>query len=487
MSKSFPQLSSSQETELVERLQQWSLANGLVMYPPNFKNYYSADVAPITLFPTPLPSLAFHRANEVQKDFNELYVNLVTKEKSWLLGILSQLSQFDKDFTGKLFETYEKAQKLGVKQDLSLGLFRSDYMVNEVAGSSPEIKQIEFNTVSVSFCGLSTKVGELHTYLNQSGSYDSKYSYPYYEDSELPVSDSINGMAKGLAGGNAAYLKSTGSKSASVLFIVQDGERNSFDQRHIEYQLLKNHGVKSFRVTLENAQNYLTVNSDKLYIKSSMEEISVVYYRAGYSPSDYESNPELTWASRLFLENSKAIKCPSVLTQLSGAKKIQQLLTSESILKKLLPKSDLSPLLSTFVNIYPLDDSEEGQKAKKLALESPENFVLKPQREGGGNNIYKEDIPTFLKLIKEEEWGAYILMELINPPSFKNTIIRGNDIIKEEIISELGVYGTILFNESTGDILENENAGFLLRSKVSSSNEGGVAAGFGCVDNVYLY
>ena len=221
-----------------------------------------------------------------------------------------------------------------------------------------------------------------------------------------------------------------------------------------------------------------------------MDEISVVYYRSGYGPSDYESNPELTWSARLFLETSAAIKCPSLLTQLSGAKKIQQILTSPEYIQKFLPliaEDDLKKLLSTFVTIYPLDNSPQGKLAKKLAFEEPERFVLKPQREGGGNNIYKENIPAFLQNLKEEEWDAYILMELIDAPTHKNKIIRNDEIYNEDIISELGIFGTILFSEETGVVISNKNAGWLLRSKFSSSNEGGVAAGFGCVDNVYLY
>lgn len=32
----------------------------------------------------------------------------------------------------------------------------------------------------------------------------------------------------------------------------------------------------------------------------------------------------------------------------------------------------------------------------------------------------------------------------------------------------------------------NDHAGYLMRTKVSSSNEGGVAAGFAVLDSVYL-
>ncbi len=39
---------------------------------------------------------------------------------------------------------------------------------------------------------------------------------------------------------------------------------------------------------------------------------------------------------------------------------------------------------SCFAGIYPLDESEAGKKAVAMALEKPELYVMKPQREGGG-------------------------------------------------------------------------------------------------------
>lgn len=487
--KDFPELSETSQAELVEKLLQWALANGLVMYPPNYE-VHSTNNAPVTLYPTPFPKDMFERAVNVQQGFNKLYVSVVANQKNWLIDLIEGLSDYDKDFTGKLYETYIKAVEFGkgkVVQPLSLGIFRSDYMYNQADHS---IKQIEFNTVSVSFGGLSSKVGQLHNYLNNSGAYDESYSNKYYSEHDLPISDSIDQIANGLAQGNYFYNGEKQNTATVVVFIVQNGERNCFDQRHIEYALLNNFNIKSYRFSLEQVESHLTVNSGKLYVKKTMDEVSVVYFRSGYSPADYESDPESTWAARLFLENSVAIKCPSVLTQLSGAKKVQQVLTSRTTVENFLPdasEEEVNELLATFVKIYPLDNSEEGQLAKKLVAEHPENFVLKPQREGGGNNVYKENIPKYLKSLPEKEWEAYVLMELIHPPTHKNKIIRNSDVYHEEIISELGIFGTVVFNEETGEILANENAGHLLRSKFSSSDEGGVAAGFGCVDNVYLY
>lgn len=453
------------------------------MYPIGF-SVANAEIAPVTLFPTPFPSDLFKKAVDVQKSFNSLYALVVSRQKKWLLEVSKELSVYDKDFTGKLYETYIKAVELGggkLLQPLTVGLFRSDYMYDELEHS---IKQIEFNTVSVSFGGLSLKVGLAHKYLNSSKSYSSDGKY--YGDG-IPVSNSINELALGLARANQAYNES--QRETAILFIVQDKERNCFDQRHVEYSLIETHGVLSHRCTLEAAKEFTYTVDNKLYIKSTGDEVGVVYFRSGYSPQDFESNPELTWGNRLYLENTTAVKGPSLLTQLSGTKKVQQALTDPEIIRSFMPElneNELLLLLSTFVKIYPLDNSEGGQLAKKLAFESPEKFVLKPQREGGGNNIYKENIPGFLKSLPESEWGAYILMEIINPPTYENQILRQGKVLQEHIILELGIFGTILFNEETGEVLSNENAGHLLRSKVSSSNEGGVAAGFGCLDNVFL-
>lgn len=477
-----PQLTQSQEDKLTLDLQQWALANSLVIYPPNFQPFQPV-VAPVTLYPTDFSRKAFQDANDVQLSYNELYVKIV-QEGEFLTEVLDDLSQFDKDFTGRLYSLYKESLKIGVRQDLKLGLFRSDYLVED-----QQIKQVEFNTVSVSFGGLSSKVGELHEFLNKVGNYDPENKgLKFYKDEDLPVSRSIQGLSESLAVANYHYNGEVTNTETVILVVVQEGERNVFDQRLLEFDLLNRHGIKSIRLSLGQIEDktYVDAETSRIYLEETNKEISVVYFRSGYAPNDFTS--EKDWRARLILETSYAIKGPDLLTQLAGAKKIQQILTNEETLNKFITSSSdpaiYQKLLSTFVKIYPMDDTELGQEGKKLAFETPEKFVLKPQREGGGNNIYKQDIPDFLQSIEKSEWQGYILMELINPKTFANKIIRKETLISNEIISELGIFGTVLFNSK--EILSNENAGWLLRSKFSSSNEGGVAAGFGAVDSVHL-
>ena len=137
------------------------------------------------------------------------------------------------------------------------------------------------------------------------------------------------------------------------------------------------------------------------------------------------------------------------------------------------------------MKMYPLDTSPVGLVGRRLAFSNPENYVLKPQREGGGHNVYKSAIPKFLKSIPEEEYKSYTLMEMIPTTSHRNAIIREGRVTEGEIVSELGVYGSILWSLS-GEIELNEEAGWLLRSKLKGVDEGGVVAGFGCLDSVCL-
>lgn len=76
-------------------------------------------------------------------------------------------------------------------------------------------------------------------------------------------------------------------------------------------------------------------------------------------------------------------------------------------------------------------------------------------------------------------------MELIEPPALRNAILRNGKVESGEVVGELGVYGVCLWRRG-GGVVENWEAGYLLRTKGRESEEGGVAAGFGAVDSVCL-
>lgn len=385
-------------------------------------------------------------------------------------------------------------------QHTQLGLFRSDYMVhldNASSNSKPCVKQVEFNTIASSFGGLSSQVSGLHRYLSSIDGYPS----PLIKESSLPPSNSVPGLAAGLAKAHTAYEGSQSGTQTCVIFLVQNPERNVFDQRHLEYELNRTHGVRTFRLPWERVLIDTRLDDARRLIYAPPHapdqpfEVSTVYFRAGYSPSEYTSQE--SWDARLQLERSAAIKCPSVLLQLAGTKKVQQVLATphSQHLSHFLPdRTEAARLQETFAPIYPLDHSTAGLEARKLATDpaTAEHYVLKPQREGGGNNIYRSAIPDFLKALPEDKWPAYILMEMIEPPAQRNTILRNGELASGDVICELGIYGVCLWKGGEGEggeerrVLENSEAGYLLRTKGASSSEGGVAAGFGSVDSVCL-
>jgi glutathione synthase len=320
---------------------------------------------------------------------------------------------------------------------------------------------------------------------------------------DLPANESAEGLAAGLAAAFHAYGKSALNHPTCVLFLVQDGERNVFDQRHLEYALQQSSSsdgepIPVFRLPFSQILTHTTLApcspARQLLYRPPHNptltfEVAVAYLRAGYGPPDYPAPS--AWEARYQLERSAAIACPSVLTQLAGMKKVQQVLaTPESpALRRFMPGEEShAALWKTFTNIYPLDGTPAGLAARRLATdpEQCQKYVMKPQREGGGNNFYKSAIPAQLRETPEEHWGSYILMELITPPGVVNTILRNGGLEHGGVICELGVYGTCLWDQGTGAVLRNEESGYLLRTKGDQSEEGGVAAGFGCMDSVTL-
>ncbi|KAL1608841.1 Glutathione synthetase [Nothophoma quercina] len=502
-----PELSAEEQNFIFTELKDWSIAHGLAVRPaPSFVQQSQdpsgvlATTAPVTIFPSLFSRRCFEDGLSIQKAYNELY-SAIARDEEWLQGIVEELVDVD-DFVAKLWQTHLAVKKEGYVQNLSLGLFRSDYMVHEDPSQSnptPGLKQVEFNTIASSFGGLSSQVSALHKYLLDLGAYPSSTSSIIKADA-LRQSQSTSRLAKGLAAGHKAYGESKTGRPLCVLFVVQDPERNVFDQRHLEYALLEENGVQAFRLPFGKTLAHTKLDDDRTLIytpphsPATSYEVTMIYYRAGYSPDDYVK--EQDWEARLHLEKSKAIKCPSVLTQLAGCKKVQQVLATPQSphLKRFLPDDDVASRLSkTFAPIYPLDKSDAGQEAKKLATDpsSAIRYVLKPQREGGGNNIYRKSIPPFLQKLPEAQWPAYILMEMIEPPPLRNAIIRNGIVERGGVICELGVYGVCLWrggagNGQKGEILENFEAGYLLRTKGDQSEEGGVAAGFGAVDSCCL-
>ena len=108
--------------------------------------------------------------------------------------------------------------------------------------------------------------------------------------------------------------------------------------------------------------------------------------------------------------------------QLVGAKKVQQQLANQGELEKFLSVEEGSVgCKQTFAGLWQVDDASVA-----MVLESGgEGYVMKPQREGGGNNIYGADIVQALdEMTTKEERLAFIFMEMITPPEIKGIMVK---------------------------------------------------------------
>jgi len=270
------------------------------------------------------------------------------------------------------------------------------------------------------------------------------------------------------------------------MFLIEDVTYNICDQKFHEFEIRRQcPDVFVIRKTLTEIAERGVMKEDKsLWIDG--HEVAVIYMRCGYHPDQYPTERE--WDARLMMERSVAIKSPSIHYHLAGTKKVQQELAKPGQVEKFLgDKAKIESVRDIFTGLYSLDHDEAGDQSFAAAMATPSKYVLKPQREGGGNNVYGDDIKPFLENIKDsEERNAYILMDRIQPPVTTNYMVRpdGQPAKLVDVISELGIFGYVIGDKEK--IINNKYVGQMLRTKLSHVDEGGVAAGLGALDSVYL-
>jgi len=89
-------------------------------------------------------------------------------------------------------------------------------------------------------------------------------------------------------------------------------------------------------------------------------------------------------------------------------------------------------------------ESEETKKLIELAKNNPNDFVLKPQRQGGGHNFFKDEMVKQLNSLSKSELSTYILMDRICPPEMKNYFLRESSVTEGLMVGELGIFGVFL-------------------------------------------
>ena len=82
-----------------------------------------------------------------------------------------------------------------------------------------------------------------------------------------------------------------------------------------------------------------------------------------------------------------------------------------------------------FKGIWSLENFDTDKNVAQViekAIKYPHNYVMKPQKEGGGNNFFDDEIPRLLNEMVQKpdlagEMRTYLIMERINPPKVKQS------------------------------------------------------------------
>ncbi|XP_013871723.1 glutathione synthetase [Austrofundulus limnaeus] len=458
--------------QLAEVAKDEALRLGILMRTKESPN--SSEVvtyAPFTLFPSPVPKAVFLQALAVQTHYNTL-VDRISQDADFLQEALASTVEVD-DFTARLFKIHQQILKEGGSRSVVLGVNRSDYMLDQREDQASSLKQIEINTIAASFGGLSSQTPDVHKLILKMAT--------RLEESRLILD---NNPAAGLARGVAKAWELYGSERAAVMFLVEETQTNIFDQRYVESELWKRN-IPTIRKRFDDVAKTGSLDQDqRLFVDGT--EVSVVYFRNGYMPQNYIS--EQCWDARLMMERSLAAKCPDIHTHLVGTKKVQQVLARPGVLERFFPDQPevVEQIRATFAGLYTLDLGPEGDKTVAMALTEPDRFVLKPQREGGGNNLYGSELIQELNRVKGgSERTAYILMDKIVPAPVQNYLLRRDAPLKlSSCVSELGAFG--VYVRQGEDMLMNECVGHLLRTKSVEHSDGGVASGVAVLDNPLL-
>ncbi|XP_054720976.1 glutathione synthetase-like [Uloborus diversus] len=453
---------------IIDSAKDYAMQKGFTMRPRETSRDVRVHL-PFCLVPSLFPAKWFWFACEIQPEMN-LVLHKVAHSKEFLKECLSGLIEVD-DFIKNIFEIFEAVYDSHTKREqVSLGLIRSDYLLSQTPYGEPSLKQVENNTIASGFCGISPIARDLHLFILK------KFGRTGIE-SKLPINKCDLEMSRGMKLAWDVY----GNPDAVIIFVVEEATFNISDQRILEYQVMKlEPRIRVMRLTFVELRSCAVLKDEKLFVKG--KEVALVYYRDGYAPDHYE--PE-DWETRLLIERSQAIKCPSVGYQLAGTKRVQCYLAQDGILERFTTHEVAQRLRQVFAFQCFLNEKENNE-AISSAIQNPELYVLKPEREGGGNNLYGRNLKNHLLQIRNtRKCNAYILMQHLNPLSLPNCIIRSDSHPKFcSVVSELGTYGAIL--GSLNFIHANYFAGHLLRSREEDREEGGVAAGFGALDSCIL-
>ena len=146
---------------------------------------------------------------------------------------------------------------------------------------------VEYNTIASSFGVLSDKLNGLQRYLYK------KYPYLFPSDFDVaklaPSNDFIARATAAFAKCIELYSQKRKIHDPYMAVIVQEGERNVYDQKPLEIAAFEKYGINSMRVTLKEISEHGKVDpeSGTLYMYDYSDCLAfILFFRSFYKNSE---------------------------------------------------------------------------------------------------------------------------------------------------------------------------------------------------------
>ncbi|WP_367990279.1 glutathione synthase [Vibrio sp. NTOU-M3] len=473
--------------QIIEDACEWAIMHGVAFR----QSDNTARHCPFSIAPMTMERSVYRHLLKVTPLITKL-INNVSEDHDFLQTTLRDMAKAD-PFFGRLMALHQAAhgdindRRLAARQPLLL--MRTDFMDDRRHGA----KVIEFNGIAAGMSPFGQRATELHSFLQNQ--WPNTYRDWLVDNSAKPADNvGMEQLAYGIATA-ARKIQSdfNGQGKPTFLMVIQKNEDNVYDQHLLEVELQKL-GLQTVRRTFEQLSTQLSTGENQRLMLEGVGGIDVVYLRAGYQYIDYFA-PELKESicchtlsqTRLFIEQHHVALNATISQQLATSKSMQMLLTimpAEEYTRWGLNLSEAQLVKSVLADMKPVSQS---------AIEwfnttaNKQEWVLKNQGEGGGHCIFGEDISDKLSQLAKEEYDAWALMQRLYPHEREKPTIAvrdGKQTLVEDLVSEIGLF-TVYFNGEPVTQYDGY-AGYLIRSKPASENEGGIHSGKGILDSLML-
>ncbi|EGU31200.1 Glutathione synthetase [Vibrio ichthyoenteri ATCC 700023] len=477
--------------QVIEDACEWAIMHGVAFRQAD----NTARHCPFSLAPTAMERNVYQHLLRVTPVIAKL-INAVSEDHDFLQSSLRDMAKAD-PFFGSLMALHLQAhgdQQTPLPTALKparqpLLLMRTDFMDDRDQGA----KVIEFNGIAAGMGPFGQRATQLHQYMSE------QWGSVYQQWLEDPLSVSADNvgleqLALGIATSAQAIKEQFGDEGKpTFLMVVQKNEDNVYDQHLLEVELQKR-GVRTVRRTFEQLSKQLSTGDQQRLVLAGMGGIDVVYLRAGYQYSDYCA-PELDESvcchtlsqTRVFIEKHNVAVNATISQQLATSKSMQMMLTmmdAHEYQRWGLTLEEAHLVKSVLAEMKPVSQSVIEWFTTSA---NKDHWVLKNQGEGGGHCIFGDDIAAKLSQLDPREYDAWALMQRLYPHERDVPTIAVRDsqqTLISDLVSEIGLFTAHYQGKPVTEL--GGYAGYLIRSKPASENEGGIHSGKGILDSLTL-